>query len=64
MNTSCPPASPSAAPAPARGLLASLERLINTAGFVSTDLADTVFANLPKPDGAPREAVIRTNCSE
>ncbi|MES1194609.1 MAG: hypothetical protein ABUL65_01860 [Opitutus sp.] len=68
MNTCCPPATLSAAvPAqkPAsRGFFTSLERLINTAGFVSTDLTDTVFASLPRPDGAPREAVTRTNCSE
>ena len=68
MNTSCPPASLSvAAPAqkPAtRGFFASLERLINTAGFVSTDLTDTIFASVPRSDGAPYEAVVRTNCSE
>ena len=56
MNTSCPSASLSAAgpaegtptaPArPLRGLYASLERLINTASFVSVDLTDTVFVSL------------------
>ena len=71
MNTCCPPAALStAAPAApvkapaARGLFASLERLINTAGFVSVDLTDTIFASLPRSDGAPYEAVVRTNCSE
>jgi hypothetical protein len=69
MNTSCPPASVSVPSAPAklpaaRGLFASLERLLNTAGFVSVDLTDTLFATLPRRDGAPYEAVIRTNCSE
>jgi hypothetical protein len=69
MKTNCPPASLSATTAPvktpaARGLFASLERLINTAGFVSVDLTDTVFASLHRPDGAPYEAVVRTNCSE
>lgn len=68
MNTSCPPvtlsiSAPARKPA-ARGFFTSLERLIDTAGFVSTDLTDTVFASLPRPDGAPREAVVRTNCSE
>ena len=53
MNTSCPTAPLSAAttalPAPtraSRGLFASLERLINTASFVSVDLTDTVFVSL------------------
>ena len=68
MDTSCPPASLSAATpvkAPAaHGLFATLERLINTAGFVSVDLTDTIFASLPRSDGAPYEAVVRTNCSE
>ncbi|SDR92358.1 hypothetical protein [Opitutus sp. GAS368] len=69
MNTCCPPTSLSAATPPAktpaaRGLFAALERLINTAGFVSVDLTDTIFASLPRSDGAPYEAVVRTNCSE
>jgi hypothetical protein len=63
MNTRCSTTATPATPA-ARGLFASLEQLINTAGFVSVDLTDTVFATLPRPDGAPREAVLRTNCSE
>ncbi len=70
MNTSCPtaPLSTSAArPTPtraSRGLFASLERIINTAGFVSVDLTDTIFASMPRRDGAPYEAVIPPNCSE
>ena len=69
MNTCCPPASLSATASSAkkpatRGRFATLERLINTAGFVSTDLTDTIFASLPRPDGAPYEAVVKTNCSE
>ena len=69
MNTCCQPAplSTTAAPAQkpaARGFFTSLERLINTAGFVSVDLTDTIFASLPRSDGAPYEAVVRTNCSE
>ncbi len=54
MNTSCPTAPLSATgtaalPVPtraSRGLFASLERLINTASFVSVDLTDTVFVSL------------------
>lgn len=51
MNTSCPPAplqtpAVAAAPRPLRGLYASLERIINTASFVSVDLTDTVFVSL------------------
>ena len=69
MNTCCSTAPLSAAASPtkkpaSRGFYTSLERLINTAGFVSVDLTDTVFASLPRPDGAPYEAVVRTNCSE
>ncbi len=70
MNDCCPTIPLTASPAvsaktpAARGLFASLERLINTAGFVSVDLTDTIFASLPRSDGAPYEAVVRTNCSE
>ncbi len=50
MNTHCPTASlhavPTAPPRPLRGLYASLDRLINTASFVSVDLTDTVVAAL------------------
>jgi hypothetical protein len=53
MNTSCPTAplstTTAALPTPtraSRGLFASLERIINTAGFVSVDLTDTVFVSL------------------
>ena len=56
-------ATPTKIPA-ARGLFASLGKIINTAGFVSVDLADTIFATLPRRDGAPAEAVVRPNCSE
>lgn len=51
MKTSCPTA-PLHVPAPAseprllRGVYASLERIINTAAFVSVDLTDTVFISL------------------
>jgi len=60
MNSSCPttPLSPTSLPAPApasRGLFARLERIINTAGFVSVDLTDTIFASLPSDRGAPVE---------
>jgi len=41
-----PVAAPSASPRLFRGLYASLERIINTAGFVSVDLTDTVFVSL------------------
>jgi hypothetical protein len=56
MNTSCPTSSTPTAPE--RGFLSSLQRLINTAGLVSVDLTDTIFASLPRRDGAPYEAVI------
>ena len=64
MNTAC---STSVTPTPAtpeQGFLNSLQKLINTASFVSVDLADTIFATLPRRDGAPAEAVVRSNCSE
>jgi hypothetical protein len=56
-------AAPAKTPA-ARGWFASLERIINTASFVSVDLTDTIFASLPRREGAPYEAVIRPSCSE
>lgn len=40
-----------------RGPFASLQKVINTAGMVSVDLTDTLFASLPRRDGAPYEAV-------
>lgn len=64
MNTACPTCSAPTPPAPRRGFLSSLQRLINTAGMVSVDLTDTVFANLPRRDGAPYEAVVKPSCSE
>ena len=61
MNTTCPTV-PLTTPAPAtppaaRGLFASLERLINTASFVSVDLTDTVFVSLQEQRN--REAEVR-----
>lgn len=62
MNTSCPIAplstTTAALPAPtreSRGLFASLERLINTASFVSVDLTDTVFVSLHEERQRERE---------
>ena len=46
---------------PARGFFASLQRLIKTTRFVSVDLTDTIFASMPRRDGAPYEAVVRPN---
>lgn len=67
MKTDCPAASlpvpaPSTEPRFLRGLYASLERVINTAGFVSVDLTDTVFLSLHEQ--RVREAQKRFNCSE
>ena len=64
MNDCCPPiplSAPAAPAAPAktpaaRGLLASLERLINTASFVSVDLTDTVFVSLHEQRDREAEA--------
>ena len=53
MNATCPPAS-----RPTRSPLAALQRLIGTAGFISVDLTDAIFATLPRRDGAPYEAVM------
>ena len=64
MNTCCTVSQGRTPVAPKRGFLASLQRLINTTGLVSVDLADTVFASLPRRDGAPYEAVVPPNCSE
>ena len=56
---------PSPAPhKPIQGPFVALQRLINTAGLTSVDLTDTIFASLPRQDGAPREAVLPPNCSE
>lgn len=61
MNTACP-TSPTRTPAtPERGFLNSLQALINTAGMVSVDLTDTIFASMPRRDGAPYEAVVKTD---
>ncbi|HEX7631029.1 MAG TPA: hypothetical protein VF388_02765 [Lacunisphaera sp.] len=67
MKTDCPTvplslAAPSAEPRLLRGLYASLERIINTAGFVSVDLTDTVSISLYT--ARVREAENRANCSE
>lgn len=69
MNPCCPTALPSTPAAtghvsPARGLMASLGRLIRATRFASVDLTDAIFATMPRRDGAPREAVVRPNCSE
>lgn len=63
MNTSCPsdPVSTNALPAPVRpgrGLFSWLEHIINTAGFVSVDLTDTIFASMPPDQDTPAEAVV------
>lgn len=69
MNTSCPTAplhahAVSAPPRLLRGLYASLERLINTASFVSVDLTDTVFVSLhERRDRAPDTPPL-LSCSE
>jgi hypothetical protein len=60
MNTSCPTAplqtpAVSTPPRLLRGLYASLERLINTASFVSVDLTDTVFVSLHEERERERE---------
>jgi len=77
MNDCCPIAPPSSIARPeavaqatpaetpaARGLLASLKMMIKETRFVSVDLTDAIFANLPRRDGAPYEAVVPPNCSE
>lgn len=67
MKTNCP-SLPLHVPAPAaeprllRGVYASLERIINTASFVSVDLTDTVFISLHNE--RVREAERRLNGSE
>jgi len=63
MNTSCPSDSvpANALPVPARsgrGLFAWLEPIINTAGFVSVDLTDTIFASMPPDMGTPAEPAV------
>ncbi len=45
-NPSLPAPPVQVQPQPLRGIFASLERLINTASFVSVDLTDTVFVSL------------------
>ena len=67
MKTNCPsvPLPVSAAaeePRLLRGVYASLERIINTASFVSVDLTDTVFISLHNE--RVREAERRLNDSE
>ena len=49
---------------PERGFLTSLQRLINTAGLVSVDLTDTMFAAMPRRDDAPNEAVMPPSFSK
>lgn len=64
MNTCCPTCPAQAPAAPERGFLASLQKLIGRAGYLSVDLTDAIFATLPRRDGAPYEAVVKPNCSE
>ena len=68
MNTSCPTIPLSAAVPVAirasRGLFASLERLINTASFVSVDLTDTVFVSLHEQRDRAPDTPPLLNCSE
>jgi hypothetical protein len=66
MNTSCPtaPLSAPAAPRASRGLFASLERLINTASFVSVDLTDTVFVSLHEQRDRAPDTPPLLSCSE
>ena len=45
MNTCCPISPVQTPVAPARGFIASLQKLLHTAGFVSVDLTDTIFAS-------------------
>ncbi len=63
MNTSCPsdPVSTNVLPAPVRrgrGLFSWLDPIINTAGFVSVDLTDTIFASMPPAKGTPVEPMV------
>jgi hypothetical protein len=58
MNASCPTNPVPVNAPPARGWFASLERLINTAGFVSVDLTDTIFASLPHPEDVACEPAV------
>ncbi len=67
MNTCCPTVPLSAAPAKSpdrRGLFATLERLINTASFVSVDLTDTVFASLHEQRDRAPDSPPLLSCSE
>lgn len=61
MNNRCssPPIQTTATPV--RGFLSRLQQLISTAGMVSVDLTDTVFASLPRRDGAPYEAIVKAD---
>ncbi len=69
MNSSCPTAPLSATALPttaraSRGLFASLERLINTASFVSVDLTDTVFVSLHEQRDRAPDTPPLLSCSE
>lgn len=69
MNTSCPtaPLDTPVVPTPPRllrGLYGSLERLINTASFVSVDLTDTVFVSLHEQRDRAPDTPPLLNCSE
>ena len=63
MNTAGPTSARPIPATPARGFLSSLQKLINTAGMVSVDLTDTIFASMPRRDGAPHEAVVKNDQS-
>jgi hypothetical protein len=45
-------------------LFGSLERIIDTAGFVSVDLTETVFVSLHEQRDRAPDAPPRLNCSE
>ncbi len=64
MHTCCSTSSTPLSAAPAtgnppasRGPFAALQRWF--AGVVPVDLTDTIFATLPRRDGAPYEAIVR-----
>ncbi len=64
MNTRCPSVALHAVTPPAKprvfaGAFESLERLINTASFVSVDLADTVFVSLHEQRDREAEAAAK-----
>ncbi len=58
MNTSCPISSTPSPVLPGRGLLASLQRLIDTTDLSPVDLADTIFAAPPGPADNHRDGAV------